>query len=80
MNKGKNNKPSKGVGFGDALFAIKNVQVDYEMFNEGNIPQPPKIAPPPPKKNPTSLVPQKKPANIVKPEPIKKPATLQQKQ
>lgn len=29
MNKGKTNKNQKGAGFGDALFAMKNMQMDY---------------------------------------------------
>lgn len=69
MNKGKGKTPSKGVGFGDALFAIKNVQVDYEMFNQGPVgpvPQP-KVGPPLQKKHPATVNPQKKSTNTIKP-------------
>ena len=81
MNKGKGKTPNKGVGFGNALFAIKNVQVDYEMFNQGPVvPVPnPKPGPPPTKKNPINVNPQKKPPNNIKPESVK-PAIFQQKQ
>ena len=37
MKKGK--APAIGFGFGDAMFAIKNVQMDYDSFNEpSNVP------------------------------------------
>lgn len=34
MNKNKPKTVNKGPGFGDALFAMKNMQLDYENFNE----------------------------------------------
>ena len=76
--KGKGKQPAKGgPTFGDALFGIKNMQMDYESFNGAPIvPEPPQ---PPPKKNPIAV--NQAPKNPSKPKPQTpiKPNSLQQR-
>ena len=79
MNKGKP-AAKKGTGFGEALFSIKDVQMDYANFDNGPpLAQP--MAPPVavPKKNPIAPKMQPKPVVPVKPTTANKPKTLQQK-
>lgn len=74
MKKEGKPKPS-GVSFGNAMFAMKDLEMDYAQFN-GGPPPPPKVQPNPVNKNP--LAANKKPASVSKaPQPASK--TLQQK-
>lgn len=74
----KEGKPkSSGVSFGNAMFAMKDLEMDYAQFNGGPPPPPQKVQPNPVNKNPL-VVANKKPASISKaPQPASK--TLQQK-
>ena len=70
--------PAKGFGFGDAMFAIKDVQMDYANFDAPSS-EPVGVPIPIPKKNPIAQN-KPKPMNPVKPTTAAKPKTLQQHQ
>lgn len=80
MNKEKTKKSNKGPGFGDALFAMKNMQMDYEAINDAPmVPAPIKPIVTQPKKN-TMTVNQPKKPNPVKPQIGSKPTIMKQKE
>jgi hypothetical protein len=67
-------KPIKpaGFGFGDAMFAVKNLTSDYEQFND-----PPSFDPKPIQVPKNQIA---KPAPSIKPPAVNKPTVMQQKQ
>jgi hypothetical protein len=82
MKKGKVSGFGKGPGFGDAMFAIKDMQMDYASFNQDSPPALSSLPPPTiPKKNPIAAKTQPKPVLQLKPTATTtKPKTLQQHQ
>lgn len=71
---------SKGAGFADAMFAIKDMQMDYASFSDPTADiNPPIVTKPLPQKNPLAAKPKPKP-EISKPVVPTKPKTLQQQQ
>lgn len=72
----KNNKPAAGFGFGDAMFAVKNLTSDYANFDDPPSAEQKQTQPPKPiqvQKNPIT-----KQSQPIKPPP--KPVVMQQKQ
>ena len=72
----KSNKPAAGLGFGDAMFAVKNLTSDYAMFDDPPSLEQKQTQPPKPiqvQRNPIT-----KQSQPIKPAP--KPVTMHQKQ
>ncbi len=80
MKKNNQSIPVKGPGFANAMFAIKDMQAEYDMFNGSPVVQP-KIVPPQPKKNVVAVTTQNKAAtnNKSQPNPVKNQNIMQQK-
>lgn len=80
MKKSNPTNPMKGPGFANAMFAIKDMQAEYDMFN-GSPVVPPKVVPSLPKKNVVAVSAANKPASTNKSQPVtvKNPIVMQQK-
>jgi hypothetical protein len=78
MKKGKG-PLSKGPGFADAIFSIKDMQTDYASFNQESSPiTVPHVAPYVPQKNPLASKPKPKVDLQSKPTVSSKSKTLEQ--
>ena len=80
MKKSNPTNPMKGPGFANAMFAIKDMQAEYDMFN-GSPVVPPKVVPSQQKKNLVAVSATNKSASTSKsqPVPVKNPIVMQQK-